>query len=290
MWALFALGAAIVTSFNPILYKRMLKDAEPLVVVWGVTLLALPLLALFAHALTPQFPQVDELFLLSAVGASGLNVVAHFASAKALKLEDASLVTPLLTFSPVFTPIIATLFLGERPSPRGILGVGLVVIGARVAWLNHSGASRLAPFKSLALKPGVALVLLAGLLWAVTPLLEKTAIRHTAPESPRFVALVVTTFLVLMLTPAMAARGRQAIGKLRLHRREWLLAACIAGSAPVLGYTAFSLGLVGYVTALFRLSAVMTVLWASLFLNERHLANRLPGSLIMVTGAILIAT
>lgn len=113
MWALFALGAAALTSFNPILYKRMLKDAEPLVVVWGVTLLALPLLAFFTLALTPQLPQVDGLFLLGVVGAGGLNVAAHFASAKALKLEDASLVTPPLTFSPVFTLIIAAFFLGE---------------------------------------------------------------------------------------------------------------------------------------------------------------------------------
>jgi len=287
MWVLFALGAAALTSFNPILYKRILRDAEPLVVVWGVTLLALPLLALFALSLRPQLPQMDGVFLLSALGAGGLNVAAHFASAKALKLEEASLVTPLLIFSPVFTLIIAALFLGEMPSARGVLGVGLVVLGAY--WLNRSGVGWLTPFKSLSLKPGVALALLAGLLWAITPLFEKTAIRHTVPESPRFVAFAVTMLLVLMLTPIAAARGRQAIGKLSLHRREWLLAACIAGSAPVLGYTAFSLGLVGYVSALFRLGAVMTVLWASLFLNERNLANRLPGSLIMTAGAILIA-
>jgi hypothetical protein len=48
MWAVFALGAAVLTSFNPILYKRMLNDAEPLVVVWGVMHPALPLPALFA--------------------------------------------------------------------------------------------------------------------------------------------------------------------------------------------------------------------------------------------------
>jgi len=241
----------------------------------------------FSLALTPKLPQIDGLFLLSVLGAGGLNVIAHFASAKALKLEDASLVTPLLIFSPVFTLLIAALFLGETPSARGALGVGLVVIGAY--WLNHAGAGWLTPFKSLALKPGVALVMLAGLLWAITPLFEKTAIRHTTPESPRFVALVVTTLLVLMLTPVAAAQGRQAIVQLRSHRREWLLAACIAGGAPVLGYTAFSLGLVGYVTALFRISAVMTVLWASLLLQERNLANRLPGSALMAAGAILIA-
>jgi len=135
------------------------------------------------------------------------------------------------------------------------------------------------------------LILLAGLLWAVTPLLEKTATRsgHTSPESPRFAAFVATALLAILLTPAVVARGRPAIGKLFLHHREWLLAALIAGSAPILGYTAFSLGFVGYVTTLFKLSTVMTVVWGVLFLKELHMAQRLPGSLVMVVGAILIA-
>ncbi len=165
--------------------------------------------------------------------------------------------------------------------------MGLVLVGAY--WLNHSTTDWLAPFNALALKPGVVLVLLAGLLWAITPLFEKTAIRHTFPESPRFAAFVTTTLLTLTLTPIVAIRGRPAIGQLLLHHREWLLAALIAGSAPIPGYTAFSLGFVGYVTTLFKLSTIMTVLWGSLFLKERHVAQRLPGSLMMVAGAILIA-
>lgn len=54
---MLALGAAALTSFNPILYKRILKDADSLVVVWGVTLLALPSLAIFTFVLTPQLQQ-----------------------------------------------------------------------------------------------------------------------------------------------------------------------------------------------------------------------------------------
>ncbi|MBI5291385.1 MAG: EamA family transporter [Chloroflexi bacterium] len=286
MWVALALGAALLTSFNPILYKRILQDAEPLVVVWGVTLLALPLLGLFTLALTSEYPRIDGLFVLSVSGAAGLNVMAHLASTKALKLADVSLVTPLLTFSPVFTLLISAVLFGETPSARGLLGVGLVLVGAY--WLNLSSADRLAPLKAFALKPGIMLILLAGLLWAVTPLLEKTAIRHTSPESPRFAAFVATALLAIMLTPGVVARGRAAISKLFLHRREWWLAALIAGSAPILGYTAFSLGFVGYVTTLFKLSTILTVLWGSLFLKERNLAQRLPGSLMMVVGAVLI--
>lgn len=288
MWALFALGAATLTSFNPILYKRILRDANTIIVVWGVTLLALPLLGLFALALTPQFPRLDWLFALGVIGSAGLNACAHLASTKALKLADVSLVTPLLIFSPVFTVLISAIFLGETPSPRGMLGIGLVLLGAY--WLNRQGsAGWLNPFDAFTLKPATALVLLAGLLWAITPLFEKTAIQHTQPTSPRFVAFVATALLTLILTPAVLLRGKPAIGKLALHQREMLLAGLIAGTAPVLGYTAYALGLVGYVTTLFKLSTLMTLLWSFLFLREQGLRQRLPASGVMVVGAILIA-
>lgn len=288
MWIWMALGAAVLTSFNPILYKRILKDADPVAAVWSVIVLALPLLGAFAVGLTPQLPAFDGIFVLAVLGSAGLNVAAHLASAHALKREDASLVTPLLTFSPLFTLLIAAIFLGETPAARGWLGAGLVVLGAY--WLNRgSDGGWLTPFKSLALKPGTALVLVAGLLWAITPLFEKVAIVHTNPASPRAVAFSVSALLALLLTPVVAARGRPAIGKVVLHRREMALAALIAGIAPVLAYTAYSLGFVGYVTTLFKLSTLLTVIWSRLLLGERGLARRLPASLVMVVGAMLIA-
>ena len=289
MWAFLALGAAVLTSFNPILYKRMLKDADAIIVVWGVTLISLPLLGLFTIALTPQIPTLDWLFIGGVLGSAVLNVMAHLASTRALKFADVSLVMPLLIFSPIFTVLISALFLGEIPSARGLSGVGLVLVGAY--WLNYnSEADWFTPFKSLALKPGVTLILLAGLLWAITPLFEKTAIQHTNPESPRFAAFVVTSLLTLILTPLVTARGKSAIAKLFIHRRALIPAGLIAGIAPVLGYTAFSLGFVGYVTTLFKLSTLLTVLWSLLFLHEQGAAQRLPASLMMVMGAILIAT
>ena len=287
MWAIFALAAALLASFNPILYKRMLGDSSPVFVVWGVIGLALPLLALTTLALTPVWPRVDGLFVLAVLGSATLNTVAHLASARSLKLADASLVTPLLTFGPVFTLFISAVFLGETPDVRGLIGVVLVLVGAY--WLNRGpGSDWLTPFKSISAKPGVALVLLAGLLWAVTPMFEKLAIQHTFPESPRLVALAVNGLLVGLLTPVALRHGRSAILTLAHRRREWLLAALIAGTAPALGYTAIALGLVGYVTTLFRFSAIFTVIWGALLLGEPDLRQRLPASIVIVAGAILI--
>ena len=287
MWAILALGAALLASFNPILYKRILKDVDPLTVVWAVILLGLPLLGIFTLSLTPRLPRLDWIFLFAVIGSATMNVAAHLASTRALKLEDVSLVTPLLIFSPVFTVLIAAIFLGEIPSTRGLIRAGLLLAGAygltrsfRDGWL--------APLKSLTLKPGILLVLLAGLLWAVTPIFEKVAIQHTDPSSPRFAAFAVNVLLVLLLTTLTLWRGKPSLSNLRPHRRELLLAGLIAGSAPVLGYTAFSLGPVGYVTTLFKFSSVITVIWGALFLKEHDLRRRLPGSLLMVVGAILL--
>ena len=67
------------------------------------------------------------------------------------------------------------------------------------------------------------------------------------------------------------------------------LAALIAGVAPLFGFTAIKLGFVGYVTAIFKLSTVASVVWAALLLKETGFKERIAGSATMVLGAILIS-
>jgi uncharacterized membrane protein len=176
--------------------------------------LGLPLLGLFTLWLAPRLPRHDWIFLLAVIGSAGLNVAAPLVSTQALKLEDVLFVTPLLTFNPAFTVLIAATFLGEIPSPRSLIGVGLPLAGAY--WLT--------PFKSLSIRPGTLLVLFAGLLWRITPIFEKLAIQHTDPESPRFAALSVDILLVLLLPVPALARGRASLNNLRPHGRESFLA------------------------------------------------------------------
>jgi len=288
MWSLIALGAALLTSFNPILYKRILKHASPVSAVWGVTLLALPLLGISSLALSSAIPQLDAIFWLALLGSALLNAFAHLASTQAIKIEEVSLVTPLLSFAPVFTLLIGALFLGEIPSMRGLLGVLLVLSGAY--WLGRKPGSRwFAPISGLEFRPGMAFALLAGSLWSITPLLEKIAIQHTAPQSPRIVAAASNALLVLLLSPVVMYGGKQSIAGLVLHKRELLLAVLIAGTAPLLGYSALQLGYVGYVTTLFKFSTVLTVVWGALLLGETGFSRRLPAATIMVLGGILIA-
>jgi uncharacterized membrane protein len=141
------------------------------------------------------------------------------------------------------------------------------------------------------------LAIIASALWGSTTVLEKLAIEHMTTPSGPFVALTGTVLMVLLLTPnAFLSFGKtgtpevkRGLYGLRFHPRAFLLAVLIAGIAPLFGFTAIALGLVGYVTALFKLSAVFTIVWAWLFLGEENIRQRLLGTVVMLIGGVLIA-
>ena len=305
MYALLALTATVLTSFLPILNKRILQDARPALVAWAINAFSLPILAvgtflltqcrLMSFSCTIQLPQLDGIFLLALLASVVLNWAATLLSTVALAKADASLVSPLLTFNPAFTLLVAWVAIGETPGLRQTLGVAVLLVGAYFLEVEEARTGLLTPLKVLLRRPGTVLAVIASAMWGTTTVLEKLAIEHMTPPSGSFVALTGTVLLVLFLTPnaflpsrKTDARGQKKDG-LRLHPRAFLLAASIAGIAPLFGFTAIALGLVGYVTALFKLAAVFTIVWAWLFLGEKNIQQRLLGTFVMLIGGVLIA-
>ncbi len=313
MYALLALLATVLTSFLPILSKSLLRDARPAQVAWAINAASLPFLtvgtlfltqcSIMNHpggasiSCTTNLPQVDGIFLLALLGSAVLNGMATLLSTVSLAKADASLVSPLLTFNPAFTLLLAWPALGEVPGLRQTIGVAVVLFGAYVLDVEEARTGALAPLRVLVERPGTLLALIASALWGVTTVLEKLAIEHVTPPSGPLVALLGTALLVVLLTPGAfwsskrtdASTSRGTWGGLRTHAGIFMVAALIAGVAPLFGFSAIAFGLVGYVTALFKLSAVLTILWAKLFLGEGNVRQRLLGALVMVVGGILIA-
>ncbi len=288
MWFLYALIAALITSFLPIINKRLLRDTDASVVAWGFNALSLPLLAIATIVLMPA-SQVDEIFWLGIVASGILNMIATLLSTQALKLGDASLVTPFLTFNPIFTLVVSFFTLGEIPSATGIAGVCIIAAGGYFFALENTRAGWLAPLRALLETRGVLLAIAASFVWGLTPIFEKIAMQHSAPQNPPLVAFWTTAIMSALLLPAMLMRAPQPFAQIARHARGFALAALLAGIAPLFGFTAIALGLVGYVTAIFKLSPVFTVLWAFWFLREENIRARLIGSAVMASGAMLLA-
>jgi len=143
---LLALVATVLTSFLPILNKRILRDARPALVAWVTNATSLPILAVGTFLLTQcsiislhggiplsctvQVPQVDGIFVAALLASAALNWAATLLSTMALDRADASLVSPLLTFNPAFTLLVAWLALSEIPGVRQTAGVAVVLLGA----------------------------------------------------------------------------------------------------------------------------------------------------------------
>jgi uncharacterized membrane protein len=288
MWLVLALVAALLTSFLPIVNKRLLADTPVSVVAWGVNALSLPLLGALAILLMP-LPAVDGVFWLGIAGSAALNLVAALVSTQALKLGDASLVTPVLTFNPAFTLLIAAPTLGEVPSRAGIVGVLVIVAGSYLLNLGQLRAGWWEPLTALVTRPAPVLALAASLIWGLTPIAEKLAIQHSRPADPPLVAFGSTALMTAFLAALMWRQVQRPLGYLGPQRRGFLAAALITGVAPVFGFSAIGLGPVGYVTAIFKISTVFSVLWAGPLLKERAGTERLVGAAVMVVGAILMA-
>lgn len=271
MSTLLALVATVLTSFLPILNKRILQDTRPAMVAWIINAASLPILAAGTFLLTQcslsrgSFScsfrpfHLDMIFVIALIASAVLNWGATLLSTHALEKADASLVSPLLTFNPAFTLLIAWFVLGEIPGIQQTIGVVIILLGAYLLDVEEAQAGLLAPLRVLLHKPATLFALLASALWGTTTVLEKVSIEHISPSSGPFVALIGTTLMVLLLTPgALRLSSKDAAPEntwrgLRSHPMALACAILIAGIAPLFGFTAIALGLVGYVTALFKL-------------------------------------
>ena len=179
MAAFFALFATLLTSFLPILNKRLLQDARPALVAWIINAASLPILAAGTLLLTQcsltfqrgliftcvaQLPTVDGLFVVALCASVLLNWAATLLSTVALEKADASLVSPLLTFNPAFTLVIAWLVLKEIPGVRQTVGVAIVLAGAYLLDVTEARPGLFAPVRTLLRRPGTLLALAATVL------------------------------------------------------------------------------------------------------------------------------
>src|SRR5260221_2078933 len=164
MAALLALVATLLTSFLPILNKHLLRDARPALVAWITNAASLPILALGTWLFTQcsvtepgglslscaiHLPEGDAIFVGAVLASALLNWAATLLSTVALEKADASLVSPLLTFNPAFTLLLAWLLLAEVPGLRQTTGVAVMLLGAYLLDVEEARTELLAPLRPL---------------------------------------------------------------------------------------------------------------------------------------------
>jgi transporter family protein len=133
-WQLWALLSAMFAALTAIFAKVGVEDINPDLATFIRTTVVLASFSVILFA-TGQFRTPGQisgktwLFLALSGLATGASWLCYF---RALKLGPATLVAPIDKLSVVLVALFAFVFLGERPSASGWLGIGLIAAGAVV--------------------------------------------------------------------------------------------------------------------------------------------------------------
>ncbi|MGB3866606.1 MAG: EamA family transporter [Xanthobacteraceae bacterium] len=131
-WQFWALLSAAFAALTAIFAKVGVEDINPDLATFIRTIVVLTSLAFILYA-TGQFSHPGSIstrswifLILSGLG-TGASWLCYF---RALKLGPATLVAPIDKLSVVLVALFGVMFLGERPSATGWLGIALIATGA----------------------------------------------------------------------------------------------------------------------------------------------------------------
>jgi len=137
-WQMWALLSAVFAALTAIFAKVGVEDINPDLATFIRTVIVLASFAVILFA-TGQFSRPGPIsgktwtFLVLSGLATGASWLCYF---RALKLGPATLVAPIDKLSVVLVALFAFVFLGERPSASGWLGIGLIAAGAVILALK----------------------------------------------------------------------------------------------------------------------------------------------------------
>ena len=273
---LLCISAILHTAWN-----LLLKQAgEKYIATWWSTLLGSIAFLPFVFFTGLPVRDVWPLLLVSVVVEIGYYIILSTAYRDA----DFSLVYPLARgAAPALIAVWSVLFLGEKLTPGGSLGLGIIIAGLLIV-----GGGNL--IQRRAEKPhlrGIILALTLAVLISIYSTIDGNAVKHTQALS----YAISIFFLVPVFTAPLMFRyyGWQVL-KAELDS-DWLRIIGIGlliVSAYMLVLVAYSTSPVSYVGAIREISVVLGALAGWRFLKERLGGWRAIGSLIIFCGILVI--
>jgi drug/metabolite transporter (DMT)-like permease len=268
--------------------KRLLLDRAGVNHTWILTysIMLLPAIALaLLHSTS-----VNTAFWRDILIGGGLDAIGNLAMVAALRGTDLSIFGPLNALRPIIALIFGWLFLGEHPTPIGLVGIAITVGGGVILFSggagDHPGTSatpRTSIWKPLFLRTtGLSL----GVIGAV--FLKRAAMVSSAEVT--VAAWIFCGLIVLLLFAAF--RHREAIVTLKpalsQHRKWLIIHSAMFLTMQILTIKIFQATLLAYSFVFFQLGMVLQVFVGRIFFREAAFLRRLIASLVMALGSILI--
>jgi uncharacterized membrane protein len=284
MWFGLSLLSALFQVLRNMSMKHLGHALDDTINVWGRFTFILPFLAGFVlwHGIPPLQPGFWVYVILFGFS----QTVATLSLSRALKLSDISIVTSLWKISLLVLVIFAFFTLGETPSPLGLLGIVVSVVGVYLLNVQKSRISFWAPLRELFVDRGLRYALLAAVFYAPSVVLIKQVILHSDPYFANLMAYLAASFVVL---PLVLRRSAKHFVQIPRHWSSFLGMGLFACLSSVCHSIAYQLTLTSYVESVKQAEILFALAIGYAVFHERARVRAiLPGSLTMMLGIVLL--
>jgi len=278
---LLSLFTALCYGASSILARKGMKDSNPMTGVVIGSLVQAILLAVLVIADPPDAFNWTAvgLFVASGILASTLGRLFNFTSIDRLGV---ALAASIIGSSPLFSTLLAAVFLGEKIDAATLLGTVLVVAGIAV---TRSGGKAVKGLRSSALLLPVA----SAIFYGASSVTRKAAL-NILPESAFGALIGAIASLTIYSTYLLASRRTDELRVNWGGGKFWLVNGVVVTLAWLSMFTALTNGKVSVVSALGGTSPLFSVILSAIFLRGSEELNiRIGvGSLAIVAGAVVI--
>ena len=284
MWILYAFGSAFFAGATSILAKIGIKeiDSHVATAIRTIVVLIFSWIMVFIVGSQGNIGNLDGktlIFLILSGFATGASWLCYF---KALQLGDVNKVVPIDKSSTILTMILAFIFLGENITINMVVGMIGIGIGTYLMIQKKEGVEKVVKGKAW-----LVYALLSAIFASLTSVLGKVGIENV--ESNLGTAIRTIVVLIMAWIIVFATKKQSDIKKIGKRSLLFLILSGIAtGASWLCYYKALQDGLASIVVPIDKLSILVTILFAYVFLKEKLSKKSLLGLILIVVGTLVL--
>jgi uncharacterized membrane protein len=280
----YAFQAALCFSVAHIFVRRGLVGSNALtgsVISLGTSTVIFWLFALALAPLNKLWHPAVGFFIAGGIFAPAIGQTLGYIGMERIGVARSS---PIVNTSPMFSSILAVVFLGEIWLAQNVLGTLLVILGVVVLSTSHAATGEWR-------RSDIIFPVLAALAFGISTTLRKSGLMSV--NVPLLAAAVTVGTAFVALLAIVRLRGGMAVLHFNRRSSAWLFGGAVINSAAILSFfSALNVGSIVRVEPLVACNPLLTIVWASIFLKQlESLTTRVVfGALLTVAGTLLVVT
>lgn len=284
MWILYAFGSAFFAGATSILAKIGVKDIDSHVAtaIRTIVVLIFSWIMVFIVGSQGTIGNISGktlTFLILSGFATGASWLCYF---KALQLGDVNKVVPIDKSSIILTMVLAFIFLGENITINMVVGMIGIGIGTYLMIQKKESIEKVVKGKAW-----LVYALLSAIFASLTSILGKVGIENV--ESNLGTAIRTIVVLIMAWIIVFATKKQSDVKKIDKKSLLFLILSGIAtGVSWLCYYKALQDGLASIVVPIDKLSILVTILFAYVFLKEKLSKKSIVGLVLIVVGTLIL--